>query len=375
MRLVIGLDFGTDSVRALVADALSGAVAGECVAPYPRWGRGEYCDPGAQVFRQHPLDYMESMTLAVRGALDGLSAEDRARVAAIGFDATGATVCPVDRDGTPLSLLEGFEDNPDAMFHLWKDHSALEEAADIHRAFLAWPERDYTRYQGEYSAEWFWSKALHAARKDPSVRDAAYSWVELTDWAPALLCGRTDPATMYRCFSSAGHKALWHSALGGLPSGECLRTIDPYLAEVAARYAPRPGLSTDRVGMLSAEWKERLGLSGDVVVGGSSLDAHAGAVGAGIRPGMLVKVIGTSSVDLAAVREEDLPDRNLSHLFGLAQNAILPGFLGLESGQCAFGDVFAWLRGLLGWVLDDSDAVALEIRAALNEGMLSRLEA
>ncbi|MDD4081687.1 MAG: ribulokinase [Eubacteriales bacterium] len=375
MDLVIGLDFGTDSVRAVVVDTASGAIRGEGVSNYARWARREFCDADEQVFRHHPLDYIEAMTSAVRMSTAGLTETEQQSVRAIGFDTTGSTVSPVDRLGVPLALRTEFERNPDAMFHLWKDHSAVEEAAELDAALRVWPGEDYRQFQGEYSAEWFWAKTLHAVRRDKAVRGAAYAWVELTDWVPALLSGRTNPDTMYRCFSSAGHKALWHGRFGGLPSAACLDTVDPYLAKVSRRYAPRPGLSTDMVGTLTEEWGKRLGLPGEIVVGGSSLDAHAGAVGAGIRPGVLVKVLGTSSVDLAVVREEEIKGESLSSLFGLAQNAVLPGFLGLESGQSAFGDIFAWFKHLLMWSVIGHDGISSRTRDEIEHGLLARLEA
>ena len=310
------------------------------------------------MFRQHPLDYAESMTRAVRAAVGALSPEALLCVRAIGVDATGSTVCPVGKEGRPLSLREEFSENPDAMFHLWKDHAAAAEAREINEVFAAWGGDDYTRFQGQYSSEWMWAKALRAVRRDARIRREAASWVELADWIPALLTGRTDPDTMYRCFCAAGHKALWHSAFGGLPARECLERLDPALAGTAARYAAVPGLSTDRVGTLSEEWRARFGLPEGVIVGGSSLDAHAGAVGAGVAPGTLVKVIGTSTVDMAVVDERQIEGKSLKTVCGLAQNSILPGYIGLEAGQSAFGDVFAWFRRLLMWAVDDAGALS-----------------
>lgn len=374
MDLVMGLDFGTDSVRAVAVDAATGRAEGEGLCFYPRWREQRYCDANSQVFRQHPLDYVESMTSAVRAAVGALAPEKLAAVRAVAVDATGSTVCPVGRDGRPLSLRPEFSGNPDAMFHLWKDHSAAAEAREINEVFTSWGGDDYTRYQGQYSSEWMWAKALRTVRRDADIRREAISWVELADWIPALLTGRIDPDTMYRCFCAAGHKALWHSAFGGLPARECLAKLDPALAEVAAHYAAVPGMSTDRVGPLTDEWRGLLGLPPGVIVGGSSLDAHAGAVGAGVAPGTLVKVIGTSTVDMAVVGEAEIEGKSLRTVCGLAQNSILPGYIGLEAGQSAFGDVFAWFRRLLMWAVDDSQALAPAARDALFDRLLARLE-
>jgi L-ribulokinase len=373
MDIVLGLDFGTDSARAL-AVRTDGGTIGEGTALYPRWREGRYSDPGAQRFRQHPLDYADAMTRAVKDALAPLAPGERAAIRAVGVDATGSTVCPVDRDGMPLSLTDGFAENPNAMFHLWKDHTATAEASEVDRAFSNWPGGDYTRFQGKYSSEWLWAKALRTARIDPAVRAAAWSWVELADWIPALLTGRTKPESMYRCACAAGHKALWHSDFGGLPARECLASLHPHLAEIADRYAAAPGMATDRVGTLLPRWRDEWGLPDDVIISGSSLDAHAGAVGAGIGPGTLVKVIGTSTVDMAVVAAKTVEGKALRTVCGLAQNSILPGYIGLEAGQAAFGDMFAWFRGLLMWGvrLAEKDEAA---RAALQDGLLAQLEA
>jgi len=373
MDILLGLDFGTDSVRALAVRS-DGATVGEGSALYPRWHEGRYSDPGAQRFRQHPLDYLDAMIRAVKEALALLTPEERSGVRAVGVDATGSTVCPVDGDGTPLSLTEGFEENPNAMFHLWKDHTAIAEAREVNDAFSRWPGCDYTRFQGKYSSEWLWSKALRTARTDPEVLAAAQSWVELADWIPAILTGRTRPESMYHCSCAAGHKALWHSEFGGLPARACLQSLHPHLAEVAGRYAAAPGMATDRVGTLSPRWRDEWGLPDGVIVSGSSLDAHAGAVGAGIRPGTLVKVIGTSTVDMAVMRPEEVGGKALRTVCGLAENSILPGYTGLEAGQSAFGDVFAWFRDLLMWgvrLAEPDEAARIRIR----DSLLARLDA
>ena len=373
--ITIGLDFGSDSVRAIAVDARSGCVIAEGIADYRRWKEKRYCNPPKQVYRQHPLDYIEAMTDAVHTLFQKIPDTHQTHIAGIGVDATGSTVCPVDRRGVPLAMHDSFADNPSAMFYLWKDHSSVAEADEINKVFTTWGGYDYTRYQGQYSSEWIWAKALHAARYDATVNASAFSWVELADWIPALLSARTNPDTMYRCFCAAGHKALWHKSFHGLPAQECLALLDPSLSEISKHFAAVPGMSTDKVGILSKEWQERLGIPYGIIVAGSSLDAHAGAVGAGIKPGTLVKVIGTSTVDMTVVSEEQVQSKSLSTLCGLAQNSILPGYLGLESGQSAFGDIFAWFRRLLMWAVDDSAVLDVSKRDSLSDKLLSRLEA
>ncbi|MDO4355797.1 MAG: ribulokinase [Clostridia bacterium] len=382
-RHVLGIDFGSDSVRAVVIDAETGRNAGTGVAEYPRWKAGKYCDPARSVFRQHPADFIESMERCVIAALRAAGSDAARAVVALAVDATGSTPAPVDADGTPLALLPEFSENPNAMFFMWKDHSAIEQARIINEAFSRFPDEDYTRFQGVYSSEWYWAKILYAAQTDPSVRAAAHSWVEHSDWIPALLTGRTVPEAMYRNACSGGHKALWHSQFGGLPARALLESIDPCLAKVRDSFGGPPQPSMAVAGVLSPEWARRLGLSEGVLVGGSSLDAHAGAVGAGIRPGTLVKVIGTSTVDMLIAERDALRGKDLRDVCGQAEDSIVPGYVGIESGQAAFGDVFSWFRRILMWSAEDvlrcADFLPSDERDALvkrySDGLLSRLEA
>ncbi|MGE4565888.1 MAG: ribulokinase, partial [Victivallaceae bacterium] len=252
-KVLIGLDFGTDSVRALLVD-VEGRELASLVQPYPRWGWGLYCDAVKSQFRQHPLDYLESLELAVKGVLAGI---DPARVAGIGIDTTGSTPCVTDAAGTPLALLPEFAENPDAMFYLWKDHTALGEAAEINRLAKSWGGVDYTIYEGGvYSAEWFWSKFLHALRADDAVRHAAGGVIEHCDWIGAELTGA--PVKRSRC--AAGHKAMWHPQWGGLPSEEFLVKLDPLLAGFRDRLYTETFTADVPVGTLSPKWAAKLGL-------------------------------------------------------------------------------------------------------------------
>lgn len=354
-QYVIGVDYGSDSARALVVDAASGATAGQAVCPYPRWSQGLYQDPAAGMFRQHPLDYLESLTACVTQALEQAGEDVRRHVVALAVDTTGSTPCPVDQSGTPLALLPGFEENPNAMFHLWKDHTAIDEAQQVTKTFSTWDGTDYTRYQGPYASEWFWAKILHTVSVDPQVRAAAYSWVEHCDWLPSLLSGETRPEKMYRSACAAGHKAYWHSAWKGLPDRRCLESLDPYLGQVWATYGEGPRPCSVNLGPITREWAERLGLPETTVITGSSFDAHAGAVGAGVQPGRLVLNIGTSAVDMLVLREDQVPKGNFSYACGAAENSILPGFIGVETSQAAYGDAYAWLKKLLLFPLTEMD--------------------
>lgn len=349
---VIGVDFGSDSVRTVVLNVKDGTTVGSASCEYERWMKKKYCDASKNMFRQHPLDYLEAFEKSVRDALEMAGAGTGEYIKGLAVDTTGSTPCPVDENGTPLALLPEFAENPNAMFYLWKDHTAIEEAKLINEVFSNFAGEDYLRFQGTYASEWWWAKILHGVRADERVKKAAYSWVEHCDWIPAVLTGNTNPNTMYRCSCAAGHKALWHSDFGGLPSMKCLEAVDPYLAKVARNYGEGPQVSTHKVGVITKEWADRLGLNEKVVVGGSSLDAHAGAVGAGVKPHVLVKVIGTSTVDMLVSKREFLRGRDLHDSCGQAENSILPGYVGIETSQAAFGDLCSWFRSILMWPVE-----------------------
>jgi L-ribulokinase len=347
---VIGIDFGTDSARSVVVDARTGEVVGQGVSAYRRWSEGLFCDARSSTYRQHPLDHVESLEASVRAALAECPAGTSESVRGIALDATGSTPGAVDRAGKPLALLPGFEENPNAMFMMWKDHTAVGEADEINAAAGSWGGEDYTRYSGgSYSAEWFFSKILHVMREDGEVRGAAFSWVEHCDWLPALLTGKTDPLTLKRSRCAAGHKAMWNESFGGLPSERFLERVDPLLAGVRGRLYSETVTADNPAGALSTEWAGRLGLPGGVVVGTGAIDAHFGAVGAGIRPRVLTKVMGTSTCDMLVVPAEEAGGRLIRGICGQVDGSIVPGMTGMEAGQSAFGDLFAWFRDLLAW--------------------------
>ncbi len=350
----LGIDFGTDSVRALIVDG-AGRTLAEAVQPYPRWNEGRYIDAASGMFRQHPLDYIEAMTDVVREVVSHI---DPAEVRGIGVDTTGSTPCLTDATGLPLALRPEFADDPDAMFVLWKDHTAIEEERRINEVAHSGDGPDYTAYEGGiYSCEWFWSKVLHVVRANPRVRAAAAGAVEHCDWIPALLAG--SPARRSRC--TAGHKAMWHASWGGLPPESFFERVDPLLVPFR-RALPSESFTADNpVGHLSPEWAARFGLPETVIVAGGILDGHCGAVGAGVRPGTLVKVCGTSACDfLVAERVDDV----IPGICGQVDGSVVPGFIGLEAGQSAFGDVYAWLRRFLSYAGDVSvDALSRDAAA------------
>ncbi len=344
---VIGVDFGTDSVRALIVDTQTGQAAGTHVHEYARWKQGLYCDPATSQFRQHPLDYLEGIEETIKGALAQAPAEVRGQIVGISIDTTGSTPGPVDETGLPLALRPDFAENPNGMFILWKDHTANAEAEEINNLAHHW-DTDYTKYVGGiYSSEWFWAKMLRTIRVDEAVREKAFSWVEHCDWISAVLTGNTNPLTLKRSRCAAGHKALWHADFDGLPSEEFLTKLDPLLAGQRDRLFHDTYTSDQAMGTLSPEWAEKLGLSPDVVVGVGAFDAHMGAIGAEIEPYAFVRIIGTSTCDILMAPNEEIGHRLIRGICGQVDGSVAPGMLGLEAGQSAFGDVYAWFARLI----------------------------
>jgi len=374
MNCVLGIDFGTDSVRCVVFDAADSSELGAGVRAYPRWKEGRYCDSGKSQFRQHPLDYIEGLETAVTEALANAPEGTSARVVAIGVDMTGSTPAPVDAEGTPLALLPAFADNPNAMFVLWKDHTAIAEADEINELSKRWPDGDYTRYSGgTYSSEWYWSKALHLLRCDDAVAARAATFYECTDWIPALLTGTTHPSVIKRNRCAAGHKAMWNAAWGGFPPAEFFRAMHPRLATIRETLPPETHPADTVAGTLCPEWAGRLGLSKDVVVTCGAIDAHMGAVGGCVKPGTLVKVVGTSTCDMAVVSPETIGDRLVAGICGQVDGSIVPGLVGVEAGQSAFGDIFAWFKDLLSWPLEQAGLDA-QLADSIRDDILIKLQ-
>lgn len=351
-KYVIGLDFGTDSVRALLVNTLNGHELAVAVFEYPRWKAGKFIDAGTSMFRQHPLDYIEGTETTIKAVIQHLNQEERKNIIAISVDTTGSTPVAVDQFGTPLSLLPQFAENPNAMFVLWKDHTAVKEANEINNLAHSWYV-DYTKYVGGiYSAEWFWSKILYITRVDEEVRNAAFTWVEHCDWIPALLTGNNNALNIKRSRCAAGHKAMWHPEFDGLPSEEFLSTLDPLLKNLRANLYQETYTSDFSVGSISKEWALKLGLSEKLVIGVGALDAHFGAVGASIEPFSLVKVIGTSTCDMITVPLEGYEQSLVKGICGQVLGSIVPNLIGMEAGQSAFGDYYAWLKNVISFPLD-----------------------
>ena len=349
---VLGVDFGTDSVRAIVADAADGSSAGRAVSAYARWARGEFCDPLTNRFRQHPLDYVEGIEDAVRRALAEAGPGVAAKVRGITIDTTGSTPCLADGRGTPLALVPEFAAEPDAMFVLWKDHTAVAQAQRINELARSWGGEDFTKYEGGiYSSEWFWAKALKLVENGTRAAEAAATIIEHCDWMPALLTGTRDLGALKRSRCAAGHKAMWHASWGGYPPAEFLDRLNPRLSRLAASLGTETYTTETVFGKLCPEWAERLGLSPDAVVSVGAFDAHIGAVGGDVAPGTLLKIMGTSTCDIMIAAKSNGPQRLVRGICGQVDGSVVRGMIGYEAGQSAFGDIFAWFRNLLAWPL------------------------
>lgn len=348
-KYVIGLDYGTDSVRAVLIDTENGAELATSVSYYQRWKQGKFCQPEENQFRQHPSDHIEGLQQTISDVVkeSGVAPES---IVSICIDTTGSSPIPVNRDGIALSLTHGFEENPNAMMVLWKDHTSIDEAEEINQLARNWGGEDYTKFEGGiYSSEWFWAKILHINRQDEKVRNSAYSWMEHCDYITFLLSDHQDLKTFKRSRCAAGHKAMWHESWGGLPSKEFLSLLDPSLAELRDRLYEKTYTSDEVAGNLNQEWAAKLGLTTNTVIAVGTFDAHSGAVGAKVEENTLIRIMGTSTCDIMVASNEIIQDKTVRGICGQVNGSVIPGLIGLEAGQSAFGDALAWYKDILTW--------------------------
>ncbi len=340
----IGLDFGTNSVRALLVNTATGAEIATAIFDYRHGNAGVILDPkDPNLARQHPQDYLDGAEISIRQLLSDGEAQGVTpdQIIGIGVDTTGSTPIPIDAQGTPLAFAPQFHDHPAALAWLWKDHTSHAEAEEITGVAQKIRPAYLAKCGGRYSSEWFWAKLLHCARTAPAIFEAAASWVEFADFLPAALCGTTAPHLIKRGICAAGHKAFYHEAWGGYPDETFLQTLDPRLAKIRQTLPNKIYSIADPAGTLSADWATKLNLRPGIPVAVGAFDAHLGAVGSGIGPGTFVKIIGTSTCDIMiAPLDQKLPD--IPGLCGIVPASVLPGFYGMEAGQSAVGDIFNW---------------------------------
>ena len=345
-QYALGLDYGTNSCRSLLVDLADGREVATHVYEYPSGEAGILLDPvSPHLARQHPADYLEGLKEIVKGALSGARSVDPGfqpkSIVSIGIDTTGSTPLPVDENGTPLALLPAFKDNLNAMAWLWRDHTGYAEAEKITALAREIRPHYLDKCGGTYSSEWFWSKIYHLKKSDPEVFQAAYSFVELCDYLPAVLTGNRKPEKMARSICAAGHKAMYSQEWGGLPDKEFLSRLDPELADLRDRLYDQAHGSEQRAGTLCEEWAEKLGLSTETVVAVGAFDAHMGAVGAGVSEGTMVKILGTSTCDVM-VHPRDKTLADIPGVCGIVNGSVMPGHYGIEAGQSGVGDIFLW---------------------------------
>lgn len=343
-KFTIGIDYGTNSVRALVVDCTNGKEAGSAIFNYPSGKQGILLDPkDPNCARQNPADYIKGLEISVQNAIKnsntykGFSAD---KVIGIGVDTTGSTPIPVDKNNRPLALNSSFKKNLAAHAWLWKDHTSAEEAAKITELARKHRPEYLAKIGGTYSSEWFWSKLWHCLKVAPTVFNAAYSWVELADFIPSILAGETDPTKVKRGICAAGHKALYCDDWNGLPDKKFLSMLSPKLASLRDRLFDKAYSADSMSGNLCKTWASKLGLPEGIPIAIGAFDAHYGAVGAGIKEGTLVKIIGTSTCDCIISASKKLPD--IPGICGIVNGSILPGYFGIEAGQSAVGDIFKW---------------------------------
>jgi L-ribulokinase len=361
-KYAIGLDFGTNSCRSLIVDLADGNELANHVFPYPSGTDGIMLDPKEpNLARQNPKDYIEGIKETITNAICKAKEEnpefEAANIIGIGVDTTGSSPLPVNANGNPLSMTPEFKNNLNAMVWLWKDHTGYSEAAQITEQAKKLRPSYLDKIGGTYSSEWFWSKVLHCYHTDPEVFNKAESFVEICDWIPALLTGETKPKKIKRSICAAGHKAMYNDTWGGLPDKEFLSTLSPAIAPLRDKLYEKTFSSDKLAGNLSNEWAKELGLTPGIAIAVGAFDAHMGAVGAGIKPGTLVKILGTSTCDIMVSSDE----KNLADIpgvCGIVDGSVIPGYFGIEAGQSAVGDIFLWFLNNLvpekyGKTLDD----------------------
>ena len=351
---VIGLDFGTDSVRALLVNTSNGDEIANSVYKYDMWSKGLFCEPKINQYRQHPSDHFIGLEHTIKEVIFKSKIKPD-NIKAISIDTTGSSPIAVSKDGTALAFKKGFENNPNAMVVLWKDHTAVAEAEEINQLANEKNEINYLKFSGGiYSSEWFWAKILHIIRVDINLKRSAYSWMEHCDYLTFSIIEDSTLSSFKRSRCAAGHKAMWHESWNGLPDKSFLNSLDPYLSNLRDRLYKKTFSSDYAAGNLSSKWANTLGLSPKTIVGVGTFDAHSGAIGARIENETLVKVMGTSTCDIMIGSSKYLNKKVVSGICGQVEDSVIPGYYGLEAGQSAFGDYLAWFKKIIEWPLKNT---------------------
>lgn len=345
-KYTIGLDYGTNSCRALIVDIDDGTELASSVFLYPSGENGIILDSSdPNLARQNPKDYLDGITATILGAIQKAKKNNPTfnsfNIVGIGVDTTGSSPIPVDKQGNPLSFSEKFKNNPNAMCWLWRDHTSFKEAQQItHLAEKIRPEY-LAKIGGTYSSEWYWSKILHCKNIDPEIFNEAYSFVELCDYIPAVLTGEINPDKIKRSVCAAGHKAMYSSDWGGLPDEDFIQQLDSKLLNLRKNLFKKVYTSETEAGKLSAYWSKKLQLKKGISVAVGAFDAHMGAVGAGVKEGTLVKIMGTSTCDIM-VQNNKNKLKDIPGVCGVVDGSVMEHHYGIEAGQSAVGDIFLW---------------------------------
>lgn len=359
-NLSLGIDFGTDSARAVLVGAGSGKTVYSCLKEYGRWKEGKYCRPDESEFHQHPLDYIETLEFLLGEV--ARNCPDKSALKAIAVDSTCSTPCIVGADCQPLALKEAFRENPGAMFVLWKDKSGCGEALEIKRLLSA-GDVPYMKHCGNsYSAEFTWAKILHQLRSYPEIRSEARGFIEEVDFITALLCGKP-VRDIKACNAPAIIKGLWSPEWGGFPREQFAR-IDETMALIAANSNYCFCTPGTRAGTLSREYAEKYGFGGDVVISVGAIDSHSGVIGSGAGENTLAMSVGTSACFWLNYKDDSVSDLSPDGLVGDADSIMVEGARSTGVGLSAFGDVFAWFRNLLCWGRDGGDGLVAELSEA-----------
>jgi len=345
-KYAIGLDFGTNSCRSLIVDLSDGGEIASYVFSYPSGHAGILLDPKEpNLARQNPEDYIKGIKETIKNSIleakEKFSHFNAENIIGIGIDTTGSSPMPVNSEGTPLCFLPEFKNNLNAMVWLWKDHTGYSEAAQITQLAKKMRSEYLNKIGGTYSSEWFWSKVLHCYNTDPNVFNAAESFVEICDWIPAILTGETKPDKIKRSICAAGHKAMYNDNWGGLPDKEFLSALSPAMAALRDKLYEKAIPSDQLAGKLSNTWAQDLGLKPGIAIAVGAFDAHMGAVGAGVKPETLVKILGTSTCDIM-VSPHDKKLSDIPGVCGIVDGSVMPDYFGIEAGQSAVGDIFLW---------------------------------